>query len=175
MRQPKFFKSAYDLKLEEQARIDRAKRKKAKYDATPEGAKFKADCEEWAAEMRRAWMAIEHCRKTLKRTGQLKLEILGARAYCEAADGKAHDDVMAERRALGTALDLLAPTSLASPQTPGAGRWGAIWGERRNVPCQPPQGLPDAAVAFLPLDTWSSDRMAVLAKAGVPIYEVKLK
>lgn len=91
------------------------------------------------------------------------LLITGSRTFCEAVDGKPREEYMAERMALGFALDWIKPSSVIVDCMPGAGRWAEIWAERRSVDIS--TGKPDAAIWF----------PGGHVPAGVPIYSVSLK
>lgn len=63
------------------------------------------------------------------------LLITGSRDFCEAVEGKSRDDYMAERVALGFALDMIGPSAVVTDGNQGAGRWAAIWADRRGFRC----------------------------------------
>lgn len=71
------------------------------------------------------------------------LLITGGRDFCEVRDGADH---MTERRALGFALDFIAPSSVIVGDATGADRWAKIWADKRGVPLS--SACPDAAVVF---------------------------
>lgn len=166
----KFGPTAYELKAREQSRIAAARRKQDRADQTDIGRQRIADAEQFSAQCRQAWQTLEHCRKLLKRTGALKLAIIGSRSFCEPAPGKSHEELMTERRALGAALDLIAPTVVICGPDAGAARMALIWADRRGVSVDS-AATPDAAVAFT-LDTWAEDRLKRMEWAGVPVYRV---
>lgn len=94
------------------------------------------------------------------------LLITGGRAFCEAAQGKPREQFMAERVALGFTLDWIGPNSVIVDGMPGAGRWAAIWAERRGARCDIGMSITaDAAICF----------PGGHVPAGVPIYSVSLK
>lgn len=61
------------------------------------------------------------------------LLITGSRTFCEATTDKPREVYMAERVALGFALDFISPSSVIAEGDHGAGRWARIWAERRGV------------------------------------------
>ncbi len=98
---------------------------------------------------------------------------------------------MAERMALGFALDFIQPTKIIHGGAKGADRWVGIWAERRGVECHvehatgpwPQAGplrnqrmvdmKPNAAVRF-PGNKGTQDCAHRCKVAGIPIYEVGL-
>lgn len=74
------------------------------------------------------------------------LLITGGRTFCEAIPDKSREEYMAERVALGFALDMIGPSAVVTDGREGAGRWAAIWADRRSVPVS--SGKPDAAIVF---------------------------
>ena len=120
------------------------------------------------------------------------LLVTGGRTFCEAIDGKSREDYMAERVALGFALDTIAPSSVIVGDADGADRWARIWCERRSVACHVekadwsngPRGgpernqrmvdmNPDAAVR-LPGGRGTDDCAGRCERANIPVYEVKM-
>lgn len=99
---------------------------------------------------------------------------------------------MAERVALGFALDFISPTSIIHGGANGADRWSGIWAERRGVPChvEPATGpwpqagplrnqrmvdkRPDAAVRFSG-GRGTADCAARCEKAEIEIFEVVVR
>lgn len=65
------------------------------------------------------------------------LLITGGRDFCEAVTTagieRDRETYMAERVALGFALDFIAPSSVIVGDASGADRWARIWCERRSV------------------------------------------
>ena len=124
------------------------------------------------------------------------LLVTGGRTFCEATetDGPPRDRdlYMSERRALGFALDYIAPSSVVVGDSTGADRWTAIWAERRGVACRVfradwSQGKsagprrnkrmvdtrPDIAVVF-PGGAGTKDCRRQAEIAGIPVYEVNV-
>ena len=122
------------------------------------------------------------------------LLVTGGRTFCEAVEGKSREDYMAERMALGFALDWIGPSSVIVGDADGADRWTRIWCERRGVkfteftadwdklgkragPLRNQRMVdmrPDAAIRFLG-GTGTADCAARCESAGVPVYEVSVK
>lgn len=76
------------------------------------------------------------------------LLVTGGRTFCEV-NGRDRDEYMAERVALGFTLDWIGPSSVIVDGHDGAGRWTAIWAERRGVRCDIGMAITaDAAVVF---------------------------
>ena len=92
------------------------------------------------------------------------LLITGSRTFCEAAPDKPRDDYMAERMALGFALDMIGPTAIVAPGDTGATRWARIWAERRGVDVT--AGRADATVVFGP--------EVGIPTSDLPRYEVSI-
>lgn len=63
------------------------------------------------------------------------LLVTGSRTFCEATPEKTRDEYMAERVALGFALDWIRPTKIIHGGAKGADRWAKIWADKRGVPC----------------------------------------
>lgn len=77
------------------------------------------------------------------------LLITGSRTFCEATPDKSRDEYMAERVALGFALDMIGPSAIVTDSNPGAGRWASIWADRRGVRCDIGMAMTaDAAIIF---------------------------
>jgi len=74
------------------------------------------------------------------------LLITGSRTFCEATPGRERDEYMAERVALGFALDMIGPASIVAAGDMGATRWARIWAERRGVDVT--AGMADSAIVF---------------------------
>lgn len=91
------------------------------------------------------------------------LLVTGGRTFCEATPGREREDYMAERIALGFALDWIKPDGVVCDDENGAGRWARIWCERRGVPTM--IGAYEAAVVFPEGE----------APAGVDIFSVTVK
>jgi len=122
------------------------------------------------------------------------LLVTGGRTFCEATDGKPRDDYMAERQALGFALDMINPSSVIVGDADGADRWAVIWCDRRGVPYtrfiadwtkhQKRAGpirnqtmvdrQPDAGVAFSG-GSGTADCVKRMDTAKIPIYHAALK
>lgn len=121
------------------------------------------------------------------------LLVIGGRTFCEAIDGKSREDYMAERMALGFALDMIGPTRIIHGGDKGADRWAGIWAESRGVPCHVDPAdwsrgrgegplrnqrmvdmKPGAAVRF-PGDRGTADCAGRREQAGIPIYSVSIK
>ena len=122
------------------------------------------------------------------------LLVTGGRDFCEATDGKSREDYMAERQALGFALDMIKPTSVLVGDAAGADRWAVIWCDRRGIPYtrfvadwtthQKRAGPirnqtmvdrhPDAGVAF-PGGAGTADCVKRMDAAKVPVHYVSLK
>ncbi len=169
------YKSPYDLKREAQRRIDGAKRRQKKVDATPQGQARLALSAEFSAKWRREREALDACHKIRKETGALRVLVTGATTFCEVTEGKPHDQLMAERQALGLALKWINPTAIIAGGNRGAERWCRIWADKYAVDVIEPTGaFPDALCAF-PSDTWSSDLTARWEAKGVPVYRAELK
>ncbi len=117
----------------------------------------------------------------------------GGRTFCEAIDGKSREDYMAERMALGFALDWISPSLVIHGGATGADRWAGIWADKRGVRCQvepadwsrgPRAGpernqrmvdmRPDAALQF-PGGDGTADCVRRCEVASVPIYEVSMR
>ncbi len=130
------------------------------------------------------------CRR--QRLIRVILLVTGGRTFCEAIDGKSREEYMAERVALGFALDWMGPTKIIHGGAKGADRWAGIWAEKRRVECHvehatgawPAAGprrnqrmvdmKPDAAVRF-PGDRGTADCVGRCERAGVPVYEVTVR
>ncbi len=94
------------------------------------------------------------------------LLITGGRTFCEATDGKSRDDYMAERVALGFALDWIKPSSVIVDGMHGAGRWAEIWAKRRGVRCEIGMSITaDDAIVF----------PGGHAPTDIPAYEVTVR
>lgn len=122
------------------------------------------------------------------------LLITGGRTFCEAAPGRERDEYMAERVALGFALDMIGPSAVIVGDADGADRWAKIWCDRRGVPYtefkadwtkhQKRAGpirnqtmvdrQPDAGCAF-PGGRGTADCVARMETAMVPVYRVEVK
>lgn len=77
------------------------------------------------------------------------LLITGGRTFCESTPDKSREDYMAERVALGFALDWIKPDAVVTDGREGAGRWASIWAERRGVRCDIGMAITaDAAIVF---------------------------
>lgn len=117
----------------------------------------------------------------------------GGRTFCESTEGKSRDDYMAERSALGFALDFIQPTGVIVGDANGADRWVGIWADKRGVPCEvfaadwstgkragPERNQrmvnrrPDAAVRF-PGGNGTADCARRCENAGIDVYEVSVK
>jgi len=80
------------------------------------------------------------------------LLITGGRDFCEAVttsgEPRDRDLYMAERVALGFALDMIGPDEVViRGDEKGACRWAGIWAHRRSVKWGT-LGCPDAAIVF---------------------------
>lgn len=121
------------------------------------------------------------------------LLVTGGRTFCESTPGKSRDDYMAERIALGFALDYIKPSSVIVGDADGADRWAKIWCNKRSIPFRefkadwslgkragPERNQrmvdirPDIAVRF-PGGRGTADCAARCEKAGIDIYEVGVK
>lgn len=120
------------------------------------------------------------------------LLITGGRTFCEAIPDKSREQFMAERVALGFALDFISPTRIIHGGAKGADRWAGIWADKRGVPChvEPATGpwpaagplrnqrmvdmKPDMGCAF-PGDRGTADCVARMEKAGIPVHKVEIK
>lgn len=120
------------------------------------------------------------------------LLITGGRTFCEATPDKPRDVYMAERVALGFALDFIGPSSVIVGDADGADRWAIIWCERRGDPftrvpadwsngaCGGPERnqrmvdmKPDMGCAF-PGGRGTADCTARMERAGIPVYRASV-
>lgn len=91
------------------------------------------------------------------------LLITGSRTFCEAIPDKPREQFMAERVALGFALDWIKPDAIIAEGDHGATRWARIWAERRSVDVA--AGRADSALRF----------DGVGSIGGLPVFEVRVK
>jgi hypothetical protein len=122
--------------------------------------------------------------------------VTGGRDFCESVTSKGEprdrDLYMAERQALGFALDAIGPTKIIHGGAKGADRWAGIWADKRGVEChvEPATGSwpqagpirnqrmvdtkPDAAVRF-PGERGTADCAGRCERACIPVYEVTVR
>jgi len=78
------------------------------------------------------------------------LLVTGGRDFCEAVTTagieRDRETYMAERIALGFALDFIAPSSVIVGDASGADRWARIWCDRRGVSIS--DGRAESALVF---------------------------
>lgn len=125
------------------------------------------------------------------------LLITGGRDFCEsvttAGIERDRETYMAERVALGFALDMIGPSKVYVGDADGTDRWAIIWCDRRGVPYErfvadwTRQGKragpirnqdmidrkPDMGCAF-PGDRGTADCTRRMERAGIPIHRVEI-